>query len=104
MARTSPWITSAAEDAASRAVVRYIRHTRLGAGGWTDWKDIASNIEGIEGVDCLEWLLQHSIGSHGHRLLAARPEGALHLNAAFTKGNLTTPGSAGHGQGTSEHE
>ena len=92
----SPYSTCAAEDAASRAVVRFLRHTRPGPGGWTNWKEIASRVHGIEGLGGLEWLLEHSLSpSHGARLRGARPEGVLHLRAAFRPGDTKTPWQRG---------
>ena len=73
--RTSPWRSEKAEEAASRAVVRFLRHSKPGPGGWVSHNDIVAEVpEALHG-EALLWLTKNSVSTnHGPRL-QAREEG-----------------------------
>ena len=69
---------------ASRAVVRYLRHTRPGRDGWLATEVIMAAVEEVWNERQLRWLVAHSIsGNRGPRLIAkTTEEGILKLRAA----------------------
>ena len=71
----SPLRSEKIEEAASRAVVRYLRHSKPGPGGWVSHHDIVAEVpEALHG-EALVWLTRNSISlNHGPRL-QARQEG-----------------------------
>ena len=79
----SPWPKAEAEETASRAVARYLRHTRPGRDGWLATEAIMEAVEEVWNERQLMWLVAHSISdSRGPRLIAkTTEEGVLKLRA-----------------------
>ena len=60
----SPWPKAEAEETASRAVVRYLRHSRPGKDGLQKADAIIYAVEEVWTKEQLYWLLEHSISAN----------------------------------------
>ena len=59
----------AQEEAASRAVVQYLRHTKLGSEGWETGERLLNRVPNLPSLQSITWLAQNSTSEvHGYRL------------------------------------
>ena len=92
----SPWATRAQEDAASRAVVQFLRHTKLCDEGWENGEALLNQIPNLPSLESISWLTRHSVSeAHGDRLEERHFGGIPHYRARHRPGTAASPWQRG---------
>ena len=91
-----PWGTEARTEAASREVVKFLRHSRPGPDGWFTAREILDEIPAAQCLQSLIWLTDHSVSSTRGPRLQSRTRGGSHqFRASPIAGFGSTPWERG---------